>query len=447
MSMFGVSTREAVFFFEGGLVTKEMLYPEFEAVLDHVVGVPDFADQERQGVFVRLDRYGRIVACVFFIIDFDSRGFSNPAWNIPLQQLAEAGGPGPDLGAGPVRLCCKSQCSAPWYQQQLWDPEFASTTNSFTQIKTAIRSNTLGLYFDEPERAGALGSASQHVADAHQLPERPSLREDRVHRDRLASQMRALRLQVLMLKRRSSDESRDAQAHWVEELERAQARLAVAERGQDDMARRNQQLREKLQNQAREFELVREQLTSMLADQLRHAESSQAELLEDLQERFAQELVARVDAEVLELREMLEMREVELFYRDEQLSSLRDEIAQLRRDKQSLLSEGADQYLHRLQQSGITFVAFHRGVGHLNISLEEMGSYLESPVAYAAEKGGVPLSRYEAWLVHQDCPYCTAEEGGSVCGDPVRRVDSPKLFLVGESDRCARHRGSARDAS
>lgn len=443
MSMFGVSTREAVFFFDDGHIVKEMLYPEFEAVLDHVVGVPDFADQERQAVYVRLDRYGRVSACVFFIVDFDPRGFTNVAWNIPLQQLAEAGGPGPDLGAGPVRLCCRSQCSAPWYQQQLWDPEFASTTNSFTQIKAAVRSNTLGLYFDEPERDVA-PSAAPRPASA---PPREALAGDQRHRDRLATRLRELRLQLLTQKRRSGEASQAAQSHWVGELEVLQGRLGTAEQELDELRRRNLSLKEKLQGQARDFAMVREQLTAMLADQLRHAESSQAELLENLQERFAQELVARVDAEVLELREMLEMREVEMFYRDEQITSLRDEIAQLRQEKQALLSEGADQYLHRLQQSGVTFVAFHRGVGHLNITLEDMGRYLDAPVAYAAEKGGIPLARYEAWLVHQDCPYCTAEEHGSVCGEPVVRVDSPKLFLAGDSDRCSRHHSARREAS
>ena len=301
-----------------------------------------------------------------------------------------------------------------------------------------MRSNTLGLFFDElpaaPERAAPAEGEAR--SDGGRAP----LADDRAHRARLSARLRQARLQLRLLRQRAGEEVADVRSHQVDALEQLQARADAAEAAAEELRARNLGLKERMLQQARDFEGVREQLTSMLAAQLRDAESSQLELLEQLQQRFASELGARVEAELAELAERLEMREVELFYRDEQLTGLRDEVALLRQEKQALLNESADQFLQRLQREGVTFVAFHRGVGHLNIPLADMGRYLDAPQAYAAEKGGVPRARYEAWLAHQDCPFCTAEVAGVVCGEPIPKVDSPKLFRVGESDRCAFHR-------
>ena len=45
-------SNEAVVFFEDGAVSKEMTYSEFEAILDGVVGMDDFAGDTLKAVFV-----------------------------------------------------------------------------------------------------------------------------------------------------------------------------------------------------------------------------------------------------------------------------------------------------------------------------------------------------------------------------------------------------------
>ena len=89
---------EAVLFFNEGGICKEMLLPEFEAVLDGVVNLREFADQQMRAAYVLIDPRLLIRAAVLFYIDFNDDGSADKGWNIPLRNLAERTGRGPDLG-------------------------------------------------------------------------------------------------------------------------------------------------------------------------------------------------------------------------------------------------------------------------------------------------------------------------------------------------------------
>ena len=144
---------EAVVFFRGPGICKEMLFPEFEAVLDGVVNLQEFADQQIRAAYVLISPRLLIRAAVFFCIDFDEDGSADRGWNIPLRHLAERTGRGPDLGAGPIRLACRSQCPVSWHQMHLWDPESSAGRNHFVLIRDALRRNQLGLLVDEEPAA------------------------------------------------------------------------------------------------------------------------------------------------------------------------------------------------------------------------------------------------------------------------------------------------------
>ena len=58
---------EAVVFFKGSDVVKEMFFAEFEAVLDDVVGIPDFASDEIQAAFVQIEDTLGVTGVVFGI--------------------------------------------------------------------------------------------------------------------------------------------------------------------------------------------------------------------------------------------------------------------------------------------------------------------------------------------------------------------------------------------
>ncbi len=140
---------EAVMFFTDQKISKQMLYPEFEAVLDGMVNMPEFTDQQMQAVYVLINPRLLVRSLVFFYIDFDEKGAADPSWNIPLRHLAERAGRGPDLGAGPIRLACRSQSSVPWHQMHLWDPDLSPKHNHILMVRDAVKSNTLGVLSED----------------------------------------------------------------------------------------------------------------------------------------------------------------------------------------------------------------------------------------------------------------------------------------------------------
>ena len=79
---------EAVMFFSERGICKEMLFPEFEALLDGLVAAPEHADETVQAVFLQINTRLHVRAAVFFNIDFDLDGYVNRLWNLPLRQIA-----------------------------------------------------------------------------------------------------------------------------------------------------------------------------------------------------------------------------------------------------------------------------------------------------------------------------------------------------------------------
>jgi hypothetical protein len=128
-----------------------MLYADFEAILDGMVGVPEFADKEVRGAYCLVNGQLRVRSLVLFTIDFDEDGMADTTWNVPLRHLAEHAGQGPDMGAGPIRLACRSQCPVAWHQDQMWDPGMKPGANDFIAIRDTIRERgpKLGLEIDD----------------------------------------------------------------------------------------------------------------------------------------------------------------------------------------------------------------------------------------------------------------------------------------------------------
>ena len=64
-------TVEAVLFFNDAGICKEMLYPEFEALLDGMVSMPEFADQQMRVAYVLVSSRLQIRAAVFLYNDLN----------------------------------------------------------------------------------------------------------------------------------------------------------------------------------------------------------------------------------------------------------------------------------------------------------------------------------------------------------------------------------------
>src|SRR5690606_11058396 len=113
-------------------------------------------------------------AAVFFYLDFDENGAADKGWNLPLRNLADRAGRGPDLGAGPIRLACRSQCPVSWHQMHLWGPNLAPGQNDLVLLRDAVKRNHLGLLFDEEAPQAVAAERLQVVAEDKWVAPHPS---------------------------------------------------------------------------------------------------------------------------------------------------------------------------------------------------------------------------------------------------------------------------------
>lgn len=441
-------TVEAVLFFNDGGICKEMLYPEFEAILDGIVNLPEYADQQMRAAYVLVNGRLQIRGAVFFYIDFNDDGSADSGWNIPLRSLAERSGSGPDLGGGAIRLACRSQCPVSWQQMHLWDPEQASGNNHFTMLRDRIRRNQLGLLVEEELPQAVPTDRLQVVAEETWYVPTPAGDLAAQKAEKLQQEQRLKAAQLIKQQR-----ARIASLEQLREADAAKLR-AVAIEQQERLRQENQTLQERLRQQEELVADLQAQLIGQtdsfrkhreeLSQQLRMLERNSRSEAEAARAAFSSETQAQVESAVAELKEQIAIRDVELAYRNELDTQLQEEIEQLKQERDDLAANSAERVLKQLSTQGVHFVAYHPGAGHLTIALQDIGSYRKNPLAYAAAKCAVSEEQYRQWLQHYQDPSCIAKlPSGERCAMPLDKVDSPARFVVGATNCCARHQ--ARD--
>lgn len=427
---------EAILFFSDDQIAREMLYPEFEAILDGVVPVPEQAGTSAKGAYLRIDEQLCITAMVFFRIDFDAAGAVDQRWNVPLQQLAGTSAKGPDLGAGPINLACYSQCPIEWQQKNLWDPQMQPGRNSFVLARKAVQRNRLGLKV----RAKPVSPKVEEDKSHQQLQQKLHQQYSQELRDRMAHMLREQRLRITTLNNRHERRVQALQQENQKRLQLYREKIQQLQEKNAQLNHRHETLRVNFDAQTTKLEGMRE----YFSHKLKAAHLDESSQLHSLQENFELELEARIQSATNELQERLDMREMELFYRQQQESNLKEEVGRLRQENQSLLNQGSGQLLGKISRAGINFVAFHPGAGQISVAVEEMGRYLDNPEAFAADKCGVDESHYRDWLEHYQDPQCRALDAlGNPCAQPINRVNHPRDFHQGESDHCAKHQDLA----
>jgi hypothetical protein len=437
MFLESTKTIEAVVLISGEKIVREMLYPEFEAILDGFVPVPDFKASSAKAVYLCVNADLCITATVFFVLDFDEKGMVDRRWNIPLQYLAEVSGKGPNLGAGPIRLACFSQCAIELQQNKLWDPHMEPGKSTFALLKKSIQTNRLGLVFKAPVDA----ISTHNNAPAHE--QKQIVLQQKIHehyaqelRDRLAGALKEQRLRISTLQSKHLETLKNLQHEHQQRLQAHLGRLHDLEAHTAELEARNLALKENLEIQASKAEGVRE----YFSHKLKAAQLDESSQLQVMQENNALEVELKVQTATAELREMLDMREVELFYRHQNESNLKDEIVKLKQECQALLNNSGDQLLSRLNKAGVNFVVYHPGAGQFTIDLEDLSRYLDNAQAFVAQKIGVNESLYSQWFTHYQNPLCAGVNAkAEVCGKMIARVGSPLEFHEGESDRCEEH--------
>lgn len=411
-------THHAVVFFDGERLVKEMLYAEFEAVLDQVVGLQDFAGREMRACFLRINGRHQLLGTVFFLVDFDADGFVSRSWNLPLRHLLDKSERGPDLGAGRIRLGCQSQCPVAWHRRQLWDPQLDGDGNTFGLLAKAVERNRLGLPLVAEEVADPLTVATGAGAD-------PIL-----HQETVNAQF-ALRLAAVHSE--AQQQAEQLHQHYRIQLNEVRSALESTKQLFRDEKQRNRLLHERLAQQEAEVGASRRAVERDLAQRGDTAE------LDALRQRFELELKLSVERETAGLHEMLNMREVELFYREEQLGNLRDEVARLRQERDRLIQRGSARLLELLNESAVTLVVYSPGGEAISLPAAAIADYLEDPAAWLAAKLNVSRELFEAWRRHCAAPMCSGVDGGASCGAPLAPVAHASQFLAGVSDRCEHH--------
>lgn len=437
---------EAVFLFNHGKVTRELLYSEFEAILDGFIPLPDLASISVEAVYVQIGERLAVTGLVFFLVGFDDKGMVDRRWNVPLQQLLSGAGSGPDMGAGAIRLACYSQCPVAWHKKNLWDPAMQEGNNTFILLRDAVKANRLGFAVKNDQsviRSSREAIAPHNVLNKDEVAREQAILEQRLHdyyTVELNKQVGLLTqeqgLHVATLTSRNQEKINALQQEHQQRLLIYQQKLQQSLQENKNLSDRNHHLKQMLDTQTTKVEGMRE----YFAHKLKAARQGESNQIQILQENFAFELETKINAATAELREMLDMREVELFYRYQNESTSREEIVQLKHDNQQLLKNGSDQLLSRLVKAGINLVAFLPGMGEVAIPLDDIGIYLENPDAYAAGKIGVSEAIYLAWLAHHQSPCCTSVDArGTTCDKSIQMIETPLEFHPGESDRCTQH--------
>lgn len=477
-------SHEAVLFIADGEVCKEMMFSEFEAVLDGVVGLNDFAGDTVKAAFLIVTTQLKISQCVLFTIRFDRQGLADRAWNIPLRHLAETAGLGPDLGAGPIRLACRSQCPVAWHTDMLWDPDMSPQSNTFARLRDAIAENRLHLQKVEPVAmqgfppgmqsfnwqqvpAATVGMPMQglpvgmvppgmmtgYIAPGFVAPPAPptlevggvdpamldkhmSMLEDD-HRRKLASLLKAQRLHIQTLKTESDQKVAGLKLKVQKEIQTAEIEITRLRSQHESLHSQNLALREQNEAQRKQLEAMKRSREI----EIQQLQQQEKDAIEQLRKQADELLQQRISEETAKLKEDIELRNMELMHRHEVAKQLREELCQLRKDKIRLLNQGADKFLERLESLGVSFIAFHPGAGHISVQLKDMSEYMENPIAFAASKCLVTEDHYRKWLAHYQSPLCQAPlTADRVCGCKIPRTDVPSQFVAGESDRCEKHK-------
>ncbi len=430
---------QAVLFFGEDGIEKELLYAEFEALLDGYVPISEWASQTRKAVYVEINCDLMAEAAVFFTLSFDSKGSVDPSWNLPLFDMARTVSKGPDLGAGPIHLACHSQCPIAYFQDWMWDPNMKTVGSHFGQIKRALKRNRLGVQFkpegDELE-PGAWSETDVKKIETR-LSQKLTKQYDRDLRNQMAQLLKDQRLLTLTMVKEKDEAVKEVQTSLTLNIETLQQRIEEKDLQLTDSLRRNDELKETIDGQVQKIDGLRE----YFEHKLRRLKNGDKESIDTIVEQHKIEVDTQISAATRDLSDRIKMKDVELSYRVEHEENLKGEVDALRESNKELLENSGDHLLEKLSRKGVNFVTYQPGAGHITIPLSEIARFVESPSGFTADYCGISEKHYLAWLKHYQTPVCTVTLPDSdMCCENIPRVVVPAEFLVGDSDCCAQHK-------
>lgn len=392
---------EAIFFFEDNAVVKEMLLVEFEAVLDSVVGIPEYANQEYSAAYVTVGPYLTLQSTVLFRIRFDKDGHVVKEWNLPLHALTRNAVKGPDLGQGNILLMSQPHCQDE-HKESLWAPG-KNEIAVLTSIRDSVKRNKLGLY-DGGDRRGQGAPGAYYGIPDFDMRGRDELYIKDYQKD-LVNNIEAT------LKYKYEDK--------IKELHRKH----------DEVVR---QLEAQLEAVGKSSSEYKQQIKAMESQNKEHVD------------RIAGKYQAKLDKQIAQVQdklgEQISEKELELSYSQENERQLQDEIQQLTEAIAEGKKQAVDGFLSDLLDSGVELIVTQSGVGSYSLKSGQIPGYLKSPTQFWAKQCGVPEAQYLAWYQHYRDPVCQAGKStGCGCDVKLKRVDDPHDFVTGYSEMCDEH--------
>lgn len=472
------------FWSEEGCINKTMLYDDFDAVLSGMAPLSQYAKQKKFAAYIQLDDALTIKGIVLFIISFDKSGYPESGWNIPLDNLLEVAGLGPDLGQGPIRLVCRSQCPISWHAPRLWNPLMEADSNTFAQIQQALPDacQRLGI---RPSKIAAVASAKKSASLSFTATGIPVLTDEALQSASVVkNQQQQKQQQIQELEQKIQDLTLQLQATVAEKEEQLQLQSYVHQQQLEILQTQNMKLVEqqkiiknKYETQKERLEALTGQVSSLsdIEESLRQERTVHQKQLKELQQalsttgeqkqqiaallankdeeyqtrinRLKQEHLLTLDKRLEEeaSRYLLSLKSLNAEINDlnNTINELEEQLENIKREHTQVQESSADKFLLQLEGIGMNFVVYHAGVGNLSVPVADLVSYLQNPLVYVAKKCLVSETHYRQWLQHYENPRCSAPIGeGQCCQARLIRTDSPSRFVVGQSDRCARHQGA-----
>jgi prefoldin subunit 5 len=411
-----MSLQEAVFILKDHEVVSGFWLTEFEQHIRHGDALAPFSATTLQAAYVQIGNHRCAESMVLFEIPLqpgaDGEAVARSNWYMPLRRLADSAGRGPNMGAGRIKLACKSQCSISWHAESLWEP----VTSDFMAVRKALRDNRLDQKVNTGsdvattvlqsvsavsavERVTESVSATSLLAQKHSDPEVEALKHTlRNEVDAYRNQLQQLQQEIERQKNISEKLQRQAEQRLVE-----QATAAPVNRvAEDDREQMRQLHSQEVTAYQQQIEALRSELEMARLD----AETSKLPQDDDAPGRPS-------GAEV---------------------ESLQSEIESLSARIQVLEESSIDRFVSRVSGLDAVLVAFHPGAGHLTITPDNMKLYADNPVAYAAQKCFVSEETYRNWLDHYDDPRCQQ------CQAEIPRVEQPRDFEQRLSAFCKMHK-------
>lgn len=139
--------QELVVLFDGAgsKVQGQLRHEQFERMLGQRETLSSHAASTVKAAYVQVGPGLTVRALVFFLFKVNEEGAVDPAFNLPLDYMAQNAGAGPDLGMGPVAMACRSQCPVPWHAINMWEPAGEGEAHPAMTVQKLVWRNKLGL--------------------------------------------------------------------------------------------------------------------------------------------------------------------------------------------------------------------------------------------------------------------------------------------------------------